>query len=158
MDKLWVGYVRLSTTEQAQTNALRNQEARVREAGATTVYTDVESGASSERSGLQAVLDLVLEGKVSRIIATRWDRLTRDSLMYEQLKTIFRDSNVELYLIDQGELVDLHTAAGELYSDLQILFGVHERRSLKERVKKGFQKKRDRGGAWAKAPVLPDLR
>lgn len=151
MEKLTVGYLRLSTAEQAQTNAFQNQKERLLEAGAEKIYYDIESGANSERPQLQQMLQDVIAGKISRVIATRWDRLTRDQALYEQIKQIFRESDTEIYLLDQG-LVDLKTAAGGLCSDLQVIFAVYERRQLLERTQYGYQKRRDRGAAWARAP------
>ena len=44
MTKPWIGYVRLSTAEQAKTNALQNQIQRLKEAGAEQIFHDIESG------------------------------------------------------------------------------------------------------------------
>ena len=151
MKKPWIGYLRLSTTEQAQTNALRNQEARLREAGAVEIYFDIESGANPDRPEFKKMLQLVSKEKVGRVIASRWDRLIREPVIYEHVKQIFRESNVELYFLDQG-LADLKTAAGELFADMQAIYGIHERRSIIERVKKGFQKRRDRSASWSRPP------
>jgi DNA invertase Pin-like site-specific DNA recombinase len=79
MVKKRVGYFRLSTVEQAQTNASRNQEARLREAGRKKIYSDIESGADPDRPEFNKVLRLITGRKVSRVIATRMDRLVRDS-------------------------------------------------------------------------------
>ncbi|WP_026103896.1 recombinase family protein, partial [Kamptonema formosum] len=48
---------------------------------------------------------------------------------------------VKLKLLDQGE-VDLSTASGELSADLQALFAAHERRQLRERIKRGHEYRR----------------
>jgi hypothetical protein len=79
------------------------------------------------------------------------DRISRNSQLYEEIKKIFRDSGVKLQLLDQGE-IDLTTASGELNSDLQILFAVHESRMLRERVNKGFEYRRSRNVAWTRPP------
>ncbi|MBD2124756.1 recombinase family protein [Trichocoleus sp. FACHB-262] len=146
------GYVRVSSREQAQnSNALAQQTARVKEAGVERIFTDVESGASVERPAFKELLNLVREGKVETIIATRWDRLTRNEALYLQLKKLLQDSNVKLRLLDQGE-VDFSTAAGELSADMQAIFAVHERRMLRERVTRGFEHRRKKRAAAARAP------
>ena len=146
-----IGYARVSTEEQADTKALDQQKNRLSEAGAERIYCDIESGCNPEREQLKQVLDLVVQQEVSTVIATRWDRISRNSQLYENIKRIFRDSGVKLRLLDQGE-VDLKTAAGELSSDLQVLFSVHENRMLRERVKKGFEYRRSRNVAWTRPP------
>lgn len=128
------GYVRVSTQEQANDhNALKQQTHRIEQFGVDKIYQDIESGANSERAGFKELLYLVSQGEVNLIVATRWDRLTRDELVYLKIKQILRSSNVKLKLLDQGE-VELTTALGELSADMQAIFVVHERRMLKERV------------------------
>lgn len=151
MTKPWIGYVRLSTQEQADTNALRNQIDRLKAAGAEDVFHDIESGSDTERENLTQVLKLVVSKDVAGVIATRWDRLTRNYGLYLHIKEIIRESGVQLRLLDQGT-VDLQTASGELYADMQAIFAVHELRQLKERVRNGFQKRRDRNAAWSRSP------
>jgi len=146
-----IGYARVSTEEQADTNALDQQKARLLNAGAEMIYCDIESGRNPDREQLKKVLGLVAHQEVSAVIATRWDRISRNSQLYEEIKKIFRDSGVKLQLLDQGE-IDLTTASGELNSDLQILFAVHETRMLRERINKGFEYRRSRNVAWTRPP------
>ena len=146
-----IGYARVSTEEQADTNALEQQKNRLSNAGAELIYFDVESGRNSDREQLEKVLALVVRQEVSAVKATRWDRISRNSQLYEEIKKIFRYSGVKLELLDQGE-VDLTTAAGELNSDLQVLFAIHESRMMQERIKKGFEYRRSRNVAWTRPP------
>ena len=146
-----IGYARVSTEEQADTQALDQQKSRLQKAGAERIYYDIESGRKSEREQLKKVLALVVQKEVSTVIATRWDRISRNPQLYEEIKEIFRDSEVTLKILDQGK-VDFKTAAGELNSDLQVLFSVHESRMLRERVNKGFEYRRSREVAWTRPP------
>ncbi len=146
-----IGYARVSTEEQADTQALDQQKSRLIKAGAEKIYFDIESGCNPEREQLKKVLDLVVQKEVSTVIATRWDRISRNPQLYEEIKEIFRGSEVKLKLLDQGE-IDLKTAAGELNSDLQVLFSIHESRMLRERVNKGFEYRRSREVAWSRPP------
>jgi len=130
------GYCRVSTNEQAVgTHALEQQFERLKKAGATKIYSDVVSGDKAERPQFTELLNLVRKGKVQVLIATRWDRLTRNEELYLELKKVLQHSGVELKLLDQGK-VDLNTAAGELSADMQAIFAVHEigRASCRERV------------------------
>ncbi|MBD2124827.1 recombinase family protein [Microcoleus sp. ZQ-A2] len=149
---LIIGYARVSTYEQADVqNALKQQIHRLEQFGVDKIYTDVESGANPDRPEFRQLLDLVNQGKVEIIVATRWDRLTREEVVYLQFKAMLRTSNTKLKLLDQGE-VDLSTAFGELSADMQAMFAVHERRMLRERVQRGFEYRRSNKVAWTRAP------
>jgi DNA invertase Pin-like site-specific DNA recombinase len=149
---LILGYARVSTYEQADVqNALKQQIHRLEQFGVDKIYKDVESGANPDRPDFRQLLDLVNQGKVEIIVATRWDRLTREEVVYLQFKAMLRTSNTKLKLLDQGE-VDLSTAFGELSADMQAIFAVHERRMLRERVQRGFEYRRSNKVAWTRAP------
>jgi DNA invertase Pin-like site-specific DNA recombinase len=146
------GYARVSTQDQAEnSHALEQQIARLKSAGAQKVYFDVESGANPDRPQFEELLSLVKEGKVKQIIATRWDRLMRHEVLYLQVKQILQESGVKLRLLDSGA-VDFSTAAGELSADMQALFSVHERRSTRERVLRGYEHRRKRLAAGIRPP------
>lgn len=147
-----VGYARVSSREQAENcHALDQQIDRLKSAGAEHILSDVESGANSERPQFNKLIQLVEDKQVSIVTATRWDRLTRSEAIYIQLKNLFQRSSVKINLLDQGE-VDFETASGMLNADLQAIFAVHERRMLKERVKKGFEYRRKKKAAWGRQP------
>lgn len=147
-----IGYARVSTREQSENhNALEQQQSRLKLAGAGTIYTDIESGANNDRPEFNKVLKLARQGIIKTIIATRWDRLTRNEVLYLQLKEILRSYDITLKLLDQGE-VDLNSASGELSADMQAIFAVHERRMIRERVKRGMAYRRQGKKAWMRQP------
>lgn len=147
-----VGYARVSTREQAEdSNALKQQIARLRKGGVDEVYCDVESGANPERKEFNKLVEAVGRGEISTIVATRWDRLTREETAYAVIKALLKKHKVKLKLLDQGQ-VDLSTASGELSADLQALFAIHERRQLRERVQRGHEYRRSKEVAWTRAP------
>lgn len=146
-----IGYARVSTEEQANTHALEQQKSRLINAGVQKIYFDIESGREQDRDQFKKVLDLVIKQEVSEVRAIRWDRLVRNPHLYLEVKKIFQASGVKLRLLDQGE-VDFNTASGELHSDLQVLFSVHESRMLQERVNRGFDYRRSRNAAWTRPP------
>jgi len=147
-----VGYARVSTREQAEdSNALKQQIARLRNAGVDEVYCDVESGANPERKEFNELVEAVGRGEISTVVATRWDRLMREETAYAVIKELLRQHKVKLKLLDQGQ-VDLSTASGELNADLQALFAIHERRQLRERIQRGHEHRRSNEVAWTRAP------
>jgi DNA invertase Pin-like site-specific DNA recombinase len=69
---LILGYARVSTYEQADVqNALKQQIHRLEQFGVDKIYKDVESGANPDRPDFRQLLDLVNQGKVEIIVATR---------------------------------------------------------------------------------------
>jgi site-specific DNA recombinase len=145
-------YARVSTQEQAlNSRALEQQLDRLKQAGATKIFADVISGDKAERPEFIKLMGLVRQEKVKILLATRWDRLTRNEELYLELKKILQNYGITLKLLDQG-VVDFTTAAGELSADMQAIFAVHERRMLRERVKNGFKHRRKRLAASARAP------
>ena len=115
------------------------------------MFSDTESGASSERTGFKEVIELIKQGKVSTLRAVAWDRLIRDPQLGFMLKTLLREHGVQLILLNQG-LVDLETSAGDLSSDMQILLGAYERKMIIDRVKDAHEKRRKQEIAWQVFP------
>jgi DNA invertase Pin-like site-specific DNA recombinase len=153
-DPVEVGYIRESTEEQASgTHALEQQQARLENFGIqkSLIFCDVDSGAKTDRDALSKLMALARQGKIKRIVATRWDRLTRSYELYLQFKKILQEFNVELLLLDQGA-VDLGTASGEFFADMQVIFAVHERRMTQERVKRGLEHRRNQSKASGRPP------
>ncbi len=158
-DKGIAAYARVSTREQAENQyALKQQMARLKDAITRSfpgkefeIFFDIESGNSTTRKQYNRMLNLVKQGKITTIFATRWDRLTRNQLIFLHLKETLRSSDISLRLLDQGE-VDFSTASGELFADIQGLLAFHERNMLRERVKKGNEYRRKRRAACGRAP------
>ena len=80
-----IGYARVSTRTGEQLSALEAQVARVKAAGVDRVITDIESGLSNERSGMNELLGLIDSKKVGEVVATRVDRLGRDASATDSL-------------------------------------------------------------------------
>jgi len=147
-----VGYARVSTREQAEdSNALKQQIARLENAGVEEVYCDVESGANPERKEFNKLVEAVGRGEISTVVATRWDRITREEKAYAVIKQLLQKHKVKLKLLDQGQ-VDLSTAFGEFNADIQALLAIHERRQLRERIQRGHEHRRSNDTAWTRAP------
>jgi len=147
-------YGRVSSEEQAENqHAAEQQYSRLLQAGVpkSHVFFDVESGQSDSRQEFAKLLELIKAGKVKELIATRWDRLSRNFAIYHQLKELLQLKQVTLRLLDQGE-VDFESAAGELSADMQALLAVHEVRLLSERVSKGHRYRRDRKASFGRPP------
>ncbi|MFG6105389.1 fdxN element excision recombinase XisF [Leptothoe sp. EHU-05/26/07-4] len=148
MTKRIVGYARVSKREQAQnSNALEQQIERLKQAGATEIYSDVQSGFKKKaRPQLEQLLDLVRQSKVDEVIATRINRLARDNIKGSQVLGIFIESGVVLRTLDQN--IDLSTAAGRTMAHMLMVFGSSESDFKTEAVKAGTAYRRQQKKAW----------
>lgn len=90
------------------------------------VITDVASGLNDNRKGMTQLIDLILEGKVNRLIITYKDRLTRFG--YNYIKQICEKNNTEIIIVSseekdktiEEELAEdiisiIHSFSGKLY-------------------------------------------
>ena len=108
-----VGYARLSTADQDKGLTLDQQVARLKKAGASEVLVEVRSGTSEARPRYRELLKRVKAGSVSKVVATRWDRLTRGAAETCRLVDVFAaDGAPELQLLDDD--LNLSTIGGRL--------------------------------------------
>ena len=139
-----VGYARLSTADQDKGLTLEQQVDRLKEAGAEVVLTDLMSGRSTERPRYKELLKRCAAGEISKVICTRWDRLTRGAAETCKLVDLFSaDDAPELHLLDDP--IDLSTIGGKL--QLRILGAVAEAEveRTSERVGWGKAKRKAKG-------------
>ncbi|WP_017655990.1 fdxN element excision recombinase XisF [Fortiea contorta] len=131
-------YARVSTDEQAEDEgALIKQMRRLRAAGATQIYYDVESRTSDRRQGLlQLIEDINASppGKVSKLLFIRIDRLTSSSMTFYQLMDALKKKGIQPYALD--EPFDLSSIGGELTIDVRLAASKYEVKMLAMRVKK----------------------
>lgn len=146
MEKLDIGYARVSSREQAEnTNALEQQIARLKDAGAKHILCDVEKGKKDERLQYQELIRLVEAGKVRKVIITRIDRITRSLPTLRKIVDILQKYDVNLVILDQK--LDLSTPQGKLMLNMLGLLAEWEVDLLSERIKRG--KEHQRKQVWA---------
>ncbi|MEG3876693.1 fdxN element excision recombinase XisF [Microcoleus sp. herbarium7] len=146
-----VAYARVSSREQAEdTNALEQQKARLRAAGATEIFVDVESGTNDARPKLKELMDLVAAGQVNKVIATRMDRVARSLPKLRQVIDVFQESGVNLVILDQH--LDLTTAQGRMMVNILGSLAEWETDLLSERTRHGMQHRRNQEVACPQAP------
>jgi site-specific DNA recombinase len=148
---LKVGYARVSTVEQFYSQSLERQIEDLKRHGVDQVFSDIESGASSDKENFEKIVELIKQGKVDTLVAVAWDRLCRDKLLGWLLKAQLREYGVKLFLLNQG-FVDLDTSIGELSSDIQILLSDYERKMIQERVRRAHANRRSKNIAWQVFP------
>ncbi|MBE9213934.1 recombinase family protein [Plectonema cf. radiosum LEGE 06105] len=151
---IW-GYARVSTDEQAEDEgALIKQMRRLRSAGATKLYYDVESRTSDKRKGLLRLIDdiqALRKGQVSQLLFIRIDRLTSSSITFYKLMDALKKKNIEPTAID--EPFDISSIGGELTIDVRLAASKYEVKMLGMRVKKERDTRKANKKAHWNAPL-----
>ncbi|MBW4667376.1 MAG: recombinase family protein [Cyanomargarita calcarea GSE-NOS-MK-12-04C] len=130
------GYARVSTQEQAEEfDALNQQIARLKTAGATEVFIDIESGRNDGRKQYNELLKLAQQNQVDEIIITRVDRLGRSVITIHKAIEIFVKHNVNLRVLDAP--VDPNSPFGWFSINQMSGLAEFESRLLSQRVKQG---------------------
>jgi DNA invertase Pin-like site-specific DNA recombinase len=143
-----LGYARVSTGDQD----VAGQTLRLEQAGAIKVFTDVRSGKSMDRPGLDALLAYARKGDILAVV--RLDRLGRS--LAELLTTVAMLKERGIDLLSLEEKIDTSSAAGELVFHVFGAIAHFERRLIAERTKDGIAAARARGKRPGRQPVDPD--
>jgi DNA invertase Pin-like site-specific DNA recombinase len=147
-----VGYVRVSTSEQANSGAgLEAQraaiEAEAERRGWELVRTLEDAGASgkslSGRPGLRDALEAVERGEAQALVVAKLDRLSRSLLDFASLMERARKRDWSLVALDLG--VDTSTPSGEMMASVLATFAQFERRLIGQRTRDALAVKRAQG-------------
>ena len=137
-----VTYSRVSSQKQKVSGDLDRQSQRLSEYCAKHnlyveyIIKDCGSGLNDKRSGFVQLTDLVIKGKVNKVIVEHKDRLTR--FQYNFIEKMYKVFGCEIIAVDDKEDV---SDAEELTRDLMALLAsfsgkYYGRRSLERRKKK----------------------
>ncbi|MEB3216890.1 MAG: fdxN element excision recombinase XisF [Nostocales cyanobacterium 94392] len=146
-----VGYVRVSTSEQADTDALEQQTQRVKKAGAVRIFADIESGRSDKRSQFNQMLELCRAGEITEIVITRIDRLSRSVISIHKTMSLLEELGVKLIILD-SPIDDANSPFGWFSISQMGQLAEFESRLLSSRIKHGFDYFREQKKA---APTPP---
>jgi DNA invertase Pin-like site-specific DNA recombinase len=147
-----IGYVRVSTQEQADSGAgLDAQRAAIEtetaRRGWTLVAIHEDAGASGKsmdgRPGLQHALAAVESEEASGLVVAKLDRLSRSLLDFAALMERARRNGWSLVALDLG--VDTSTPAGEMMAAVLATFAQFERRIIAQRTRDALAVKRAQG-------------
>lgn len=147
-----IGYCRVSTREQSEkSNALEQQRKRIEREGVERIIIDVESGyKDKERQGLESLICLIKQGIVDEVIITRLDRLGRSVLELNKIVKQMKQYNCTLRALDDN--IDMSTVDGRLHFNILASFAQSESDRLSEKIKYGFQYRRDNLLSMSKSP------
>src|SRR3954453_22326645 len=140
-----LGYARESTGDQD----VAGQTLRLEKARAIKIFSDVRSGRSMERPGLQELLAYARHGDTLGIV--RLDRLGR--LLGELLTAVALLKERGIGLLSLEEKIDTTSAAGELIFHVFGAIAHFERRLIAERTKDGIAAAHARGKHPGRQPV-----
>lgn len=135
-----IGYARVSTQDQATEGvSLEAQEAKIR---AYCLVNDLDlvavvvdgglSGKTTDREGLQQVLDLVDAGDVQAVVVAKLDRLSRRVVDTLALIETIEAAGVAFHSI--AEKVDTKSAIGKFFLTITAAFAEMERNTIAERT------------------------
>lgn len=131
-----IGYARVSTRQQADTEALDQQISRLEKAGAQKILYDIESGRKDTRKNFNQTIALARNGVATEVIVTRLDRLGRNVISIHKTIEILQKAGVKLTILD-SPLGDTNSAFGWLTINNIAGLAEFESRLLSERVSHG---------------------
>lgn len=158
-----VGYVRVSTTEQAHSGlGLADQRRAIEEQCAqrgwvlVEVFADEgETGKSTRnRPGLAAALAAVESGTVEGLVVAKWDRLARRLADFVAIMGSARAAGWNLVALDRD--IDLSTSSGRLNANIMASVAEWEGDIISERTRAALAVLRSRGVTLGRPRVLPD--
>jgi DNA invertase Pin-like site-specific DNA recombinase len=147
-----VGYARVSKSEQAEnSNALEQQQHRLKKAGAEEIYTDVQSGRCDDRPAMDRLLNLIRQGRVTAVVVTRFDRIARSARFNYEIMKLLEDTGVLLKVLDEGD-IDFASPHAWKRTQQAGIDAEFESRMLSKRVRDGYAFLREEKKASPRIP------
>jgi DNA invertase Pin-like site-specific DNA recombinase len=143
-----VGYARVSTTDQtliSQTDALTA-------AGCDRTFSEVASGAKTDRLQLAIVMEFLRDG--DSLVVLKFDRLGRSLPHLIQIFNALQSKGVHLHSLTEG--IDTNTPGGKLFFHLFGAIAEFERDLIRERTHRGLAAARARGKVGGRKRKLSD--
>ena len=156
-----VGYLRVSTEEQADSGAgLEAQRSAITLAATGRgwdhghIHQDHASGKSlNGRKGLEEAIEAIENGEADALMVAKLDRLSRSLMDFAGLMERSRRKGWALVALDLG--VDTSTPSGEMMANVLAVFAQFERRMIGQRTKDALAVKRAQGVRLGRPTVLP---
>lgn len=141
-----IGYARVSTADQSldlQTDALK-------QSGCKKNFTDIASGAKSDRPGLTEALGYLREGDT--LVVWKLDRLGRSLNHLIQTVTLLGEQGIGFKSIQES--LDTTTSGGRLIFHIFGAIAEFEREIIRERTQAGLSAARARGKKGGRRKVV----
>lgn len=158
MDKRWIGYIRVSSDEQAKGGTSLEQQRRAingwAQAGERELAAIVEDAGHSAKSlarpGMGGILDQIGAGEVAGIMVYRLDRLTRSVRDIIYLMELLERHQVAL--ISVSESIDTTTPMGRMIIHMSVAVAQWQREDIVERVTAGMRARMAQGAHTGGSP------
>ena len=105
------------------------------------MITDIESGLSNEREGMNELLNLIDSRQVEEVLVTRVDRLGRDASATDSLIVLAGKRGVRITTLDGGQ-IEAETPTGFLMARLSTSLAEMESKMLSLRIRRGLEQRR----------------
>src|SRR5580765_539570 len=156
-----LGYVRVSTSEQASRGAGLEAQRRAilaecERRGWQLVETIEDAGYSArdlKRPGIQEALRALEAGKASALVVAKLDRLSRSMLDFSKLMAKATREHWALVALDVA--VDTSTPSGEAMANMLATLAQFERRLISQRTKEAVAVRRAAGVRLGRPPTMP---
>jgi DNA invertase Pin-like site-specific DNA recombinase len=156
-----IGYVRVSTEEQAVSGAGLEAQRRAiiaecKRRGWELVETIEDARYSAKdlkRPGVQEALRALEAGEAKALVVAKLDRLSRSMLDFAALMATAQKQSWALVSLDCA--VDTSTPAGEAMAHVLATFGQFERRLIGQRTKEALAAKKASGVRLGRPPNVP---
>jgi DNA invertase Pin-like site-specific DNA recombinase len=160
--KRMLGYVRVSTTEQASSGlGLAAQREAIVGAcdhrGFTLLRTIEDAGYSAatlDRPGIACALADLAEGRADGLVVSKLDRLSRSLLDFAALMERARRECWAVVILDLG--VDTSSPSGEMLANVLASFAQFERRLIGQRTRDALAVRRSQGVKLGRPRTTPD--
>jgi DNA invertase Pin-like site-specific DNA recombinase len=156
-----IGYVRVSTEEQAVSGAGLEAQRRAiiaecKRRGWELVETLEDAGYSAKdlkRPAVQEALRTLEAGEAKALVVAKLDRLSRSMLDFAAMMATAQKQSWALVALDCA--VDTSTPAGEAMAHVLATFGQFERRLIGQRTKEALAAKKASGVRLGRPPTVP---
>lgn len=157
-----VGYVRVSTEEQADSGAgLSAQRRAILDEAERRGWHVVEviedagySGKDLKRPGIALALEALRTRRASALVVAKLDRLSRSMVDFAALMDTATRQHWALVALDLG--VDTTTPSGEMMANVLATFAQFERRLISERTKSALAERRRAGVRLGRPTAVSD--
>ena len=129
------GYARISTKIQATDgNSLEAQSEDLKNAGATEIFSDTYTGATTDRLELKRLLAVLKKDDV--LVLSKLDRIARTARQGLELIDTLNAKDVSVRILNMGGAID-NTPIGKLMRMMLFAFAEFERDLIVERTQEG---------------------
>lgn len=101
------------------------------------------SGKNTNRPAFEEMLEDIKQGKISRVIVYKLDRISRSILDFANMMEVFSEHNVEF--VSSTERFDTSTPIGRAMLNICIVFAQLERETIQKRVADAYYSRSKRG-------------